>query len=301
VKPGKMLITGAAGFTGRHACQYFSERGFKVIPVIRTLTGSDFEDFYNVLVCDLNSNSQVKDLIYSNQPDYVLHLAGQNSVDKSWKDPLITFEANVMSTVYLLESIRTLGKNTKVVIVGSSLEIDPAKTKSPPHPYSLSKTIQTLVSCSLADLFDLDIVIANPTNLIGPGPSKGICSIIARQISSMINGQREKIITINDLSARRDFLDVRDALKAYHILFEKGKSGEKYCIATGITHSIEEIVVEFSKIAGIQIAMQSMSPSGNGTELILDISKMNHLGWLPSIPFNESLKDILIYHLAHYE
>ncbi|MCQ6282356.1 NAD-dependent epimerase/dehydratase family protein [Bacillus sp. EB600] len=301
MKPEKILITGAAGFTGRHACQYFSDRGFQVIPVVRTMTGSGFESHYNVIKCELTSKNQVMDLIYSNQPDYVLHLAGQNSVDKSWKEPLITFESNVMSTLYLLESIRTLGKNIKVVIAGSALEIDSSKTKSPPHPYSLSKTIQTLLSCSLADLFAMDIVIVNPTNLIGSGQSNGICSIIARQISAMINGVQEKILTINDLSARRDFLDVRDALKAYHILFEKGKAGEKYNIATGVTHSLEEVIVEFSKIAGIQITMQAISRAGNCTDLNLDIAKMKQLGWLPSIPFNESLKDILTFHLEHYQ
>jgi GDP-4-dehydro-6-deoxy-D-mannose reductase len=298
MKPSKILITGAAGFTGRHACEHFSRAGFQVIPVVRTKKGSDFETTYNVIECDLTNKTGVMMLLHSFEPDYVLHLAGQNSVDQSWKDPLLTFESNVMSTINLLEAIRKSRKNSKVVIVGSALEMDPAKTNIPQHPYSLTKTIQTLCSRSWAHLFNMDIMIAKPSNLVGPGYSNGICSIIGRQVASMINGDREKVIEINDLSAQRDFLDVRDAVKAYHIILEKGDSGKIYNIASGETRSIEEVVLVFEEISDIEITIQSkLIPFQESIICKIDHSELKELGWKPSIPFNMSLKDVLTFHL----
>jgi GDP-4-dehydro-6-deoxy-D-mannose reductase len=301
MKASKILITGAAGFTGRHACEHFSKAGFQVIPVVRTKKGSDFELTYNVIECDLTNKTGVMMLLNSYEPDYVLHLAGQNSVEQSWKESLITFESNVMTTINLLEAIRNSGKNSKVIIVGSALEMDLAKANFPQHPYSLSKTIQTLCSRSWAHLFNMDIMIVKPSNLIGPGYSNGICSIIGRQVASMIKGHSEKVIEVNDLSAHRDFLDVRDAVTAYHIILEKGESGNIYDIASGETHSIEEVVLGFGKIADIEITIRSKLPFQERFIFKIDKSELKNLGWKPSIPFNMSLKDVLTFYLQLYK
>lgn len=297
MNPKKLMITGAAGFTGRHACQHFTEAGFQVIPVIRTRAGSDFEFKQNVVECDLTRKCCVLDMINRFQPDYVLHLAGQNAVDQSWKDPFMTFESNVISTLYLLEAIRKSGNASKVVVVGSALEMDPSNTIFPQHPYSLSKTIQTLCSRSWANLFSMNIMVAKPTNLIGPGYSNGICSIIARQVAAMIKGQRENLIEVNNLSARRDFLDVRDAVKAYHILLENGDSGKIYDIASEVTHSVEEVVLGFQKMADIKITLQSKTTIPESTDINFDTSEMKELGWYPNIPFHVTLQDVLTFHL----
>lgn len=297
----RILITGAAGFTGRQACQFFSEEGYDVIPVVRTKTGSEFESKYRVIPCDLTDKNGVMNLISCFRPDYVLHLAGINAVGQSWNAPIMVIEANVMSTLYLLEAIRNSGKPSKVIIVGSALEIDLTKNNFPPHPYSLSKTVQTLLSQSWANLFNMDIMIARPANLIGPGHSNGICSIIARQIAAMINGNREKVIEVNDLSVRRDFLDVRDAVKAYHILCEKGLSGNVYNIATGVTHSLEEMILVFKDIIGFDITLYSKTSIPETTDSKIDTSTMKKLGWSPTIPFQQSIKDVLTFHLEQYK
>ena len=291
------MITGAGGFTGQHACQHFSDAGYQVIPIVRTKKGSDFESKFAVIECDLTSKNGVMDLMSCLQPDYVLHLAGQNEVGQSWKEPLETFESNVMSTLFLLEAIRRSGRASKVVIVGSALEINLQKTILPPHPYSISKTIQTLCAGSWVHLFNMDIVLAKPTNLIGPGFSSGICSIIASQVASMIKGEREKRIEVNDLSARRDFLDVRDAVRAYQILFEKGISGKEYNIATGVAHSIEDVICCFQKIAGIDIMVRSKIKIPDSTEVKVDTSEMKKLDWRPTKPFLETLQDVLAFHM----
>lgn len=297
MKPTRIMITGAGGFTGQHACQHFSNAGYQVIPIVRTKKGSDFESKFAVIECDLTSKNDVMDLMSCLQPDYVLHLAGQNAVDQSWKEPLETFESNVMSTLFLLEAIRKSGRASKVVIVGSALEINLQKTNLPPHPYSISKTIQTLCAGSWVHLFNMDIILAKPTNLIGPGFSGGICAIIASQVAAMIKGDREKRIEVNNLSARRDFLDVRDAVRAYQILFEKGISGKEYNIATGVTHSVEDVICCFQKIAGIDIMLHSKINIPDSTDVMVDLSEMKKLGWKPYKPFLVTLQDVLAFHM----
>src|SRR5690349_4877956 len=103
----KVLITGASGFTGRHAVSYFREAGAVVAAVVRRPDVYSFGKGAQVHVCDLNDKQQVRHLIGEVQPDYVLHLAGKNSVPDSWSDPLLVLETNVMAVLYLLDALRS--------------------------------------------------------------------------------------------------------------------------------------------------------------------------------------------------
>jgi GDP-4-dehydro-6-deoxy-D-mannose reductase len=199
-----------------------------------------------------------------------------------------------MSTAYLIDAIRQGNFPCKIIIVGSVLQVDGNKVTSLQHPYSLSKTMQVLIAKSWESLYGMDIVIANPSNLIGPGQSSGVCSILAKQVAEMELRARERVLTVNNLFARRDFLDVRDAVRAYEKLFNIGKSGEVYNITSGHPRYLKEVTEVLRKLSMVDIVVQTL---GNVHEK-LDIAspkKLLEAGWSPIISFEKSLEDILSY------
>lgn len=289
-----LLITGAGGFTGQHACKHFLEAGFHVIAVSREASNAHEE--IQTEYCNLTNRYDVLNLIKKTRPQYFLHLAGQNHVGESWIDPITSLEVNSMATAYLLEALRQENLSCKIVIVGSALQFDPGNLSTLPHPYSLSKTLQILIAQSWNNLFNLDIVIAKPSNLIGPGFSNGVCSIFAKKIVDMEQNKHHKILEVNNLLSQRDFLDVRDAVRAYEFLLTKGKSGEIYDIASGSSRTLEEIVNGFKSLSTIDFELKSTIENITEQPIIIKPSMIMQLGWKPLIPLTSSLRDILTFY-----
>lgn len=199
----RLVITGAGGFSGEHACRHFVSQGWNVTAVLRQQNSPHEPEWLQhvetVAYCDLSSRQETETLIARTRPEYVLHLAGMNAVGTSWSDPIAALQSNVMGTVHLLEAVRQLnlsnqapvdgsnsggqGKACRVLVIGSMLRFKlPMADESggPPHPYSLSKTMQVLVAQSWASLYGLEVIAAEPANLIGPGRSSGLCKLLAR-------------------------------------------------------------------------------------------------------------------------
>ncbi|MES5896796.1 NAD-dependent epimerase/dehydratase family protein [Bacillus cereus group sp. RP43] len=292
-KDACLLITGVNGFTGRHAYQYFSKLGINVIPMFQT--HPDTIKIPNSVVCNLTNKTEVMNLIKRIKPDYVLHLAGQNSVLESWKNPLDSLEINIMGTSYLLESLRQEVPNCKTLILGSALQHDLTKSTIPPHPYSLSKTMQAMIADAWGELMGSNIVIAKPSNLIGPGESTGICSLIGKKLVDIEMGKCEPIIEINNLQNTRDYLDVRDAVVAYHILLCEGEQGRKYDIGSGIKRSLLDVLKMYKEITNLDFRIRETNSvkSKDQSDLVLhDIKKHD---WNPQIQFINSLQDVWGY------
>ncbi|MFE0505991.1 NAD-dependent epimerase/dehydratase family protein [Peribacillus butanolivorans] len=292
-KDACILITGANGFTGRHAYRYFSKLGLNVIPMFQTHTSAIHAT--NGVVCNLTNKTEVRNLIKRTRPEYVLHLAGHNSVLESWKNPLDSIEINIIGTSYLLEALRQIVPSCKTLILGSALQHDLTKKTIPPNPYSLSKTMQALIADAWGELMDLNIIIAKPSNLIGPGNSTGICSLIGKKLIDIEKQQCEPIIEINNLQDTRDFLDVRDAVAAYHILLRDGETGKHYNIGSGIKRSLLEVLKVYKEITRIDFQIQETKKIKSNDQSILELHDMRKHGWDPKIPFTDSLKDILDY------
>lgn len=285
----KLLITGASGFTGQHACNHFVNAGFAVTAVSRKGLGNGQ---VQTELCDLTNKESVGKLIRKVKPDYLLHLAGQNHVGTSWIDPVSSLEANAMSTLYLIEALRQEKPDCKVVIVGSALQFDPQNISTLTHPYSLSKTLQVLIAQSWGVLYNMNIVIAKPSNLIGPGISNGVCSIFAKKIVDMEVNNAERVLEVNNLQAKRDFVDVRDAVRAYEILLIKGESGDIYDIASGENRSLAEIINQFNSFTKVGFKVKTITNKTiEEDHSEIDLSKINKIGWQPIIPFKTSILD----------
>lgn len=293
--PMKLLITGASGFTGQHACQHFSEAGYDVTAVTRE--SPVFSKNIQIAYCDLTDQHSVQELVKKTKPQYLLHLAGQNHVGDSWNNPVSSLKTNVMSTGYLIEAIRNECSSCKIVVVGSALQFDLGNIATLTHPYSLSKTLQVLIAQSWSRLFGMNILIAKPSNIIGPGCSNGVCSIFARKIVNMEkNKQREKVLEVNNLQVQRDFVDVRDVVNGYDILFQKGTAGEIYEISSGQVHSLEEVIQVMRTFTKVEFTVNTKNKQPIEEPIQIMSEKMRALGWNPITPFSSSIKDILEFY-----
>jgi len=180
--------------------------------------------------------------------------------------------------------------------VSSALQFNPTSISTFNHPYGLSKTIQSVFSQFWAFLYNMHIVIANPSNLIGPGFSTGVCSIFAQRIVNMEREKEEKFLNVSNLNNCLDFLDVRDAVRAYDFLLTKGKSGDIYDVSSGKSRSLEEIINIFRKTTAIQFQtkVNDQSPLINHVDLYP--LSLIELGWQPTIPLETTIKDIVDFY-----
>ncbi|MGU3367928.1 NAD-dependent epimerase/dehydratase family protein [Bacillus mycoides] len=288
-----LLITGANGFTGRHACQYFLEQGFHVIPMFQNR--SHREKIENGITCNLTNKTEVMEAIKQIKPDYVLHLAGRNSVNESWTASLEYIEINVIGTLYLLEAIKQEASHCKTLVIGSALQADIMNNIKVSNPYSLSKTMQVIIAETWGRLMGSNIIISKPSNLIGPGVSNGICSILAKKMIDIQLGKSEPIIEINSLKDSRDFLDVRDAVKAYHVLLRDGINGKQYNIGSGVKRSLLDVLEQYKGLTQLNFTIKETENSESGSNESLVLEDIKKLGWVPEIPFQQSLKDVLEY------
>lgn len=289
----RIIITGANGFTGRHACTYFAENGYTVFGLVRTPTTFNHESIEAVL-CDLTDREALQSIIQTIKPHFVLHLAGQNAVHVSWDRPTETFVTNVLCTAYLLDAVRLQGSPCRIIVAGSILQANPADPTTFEHPYSLSKTMQSLYAEVFSLIFNMEVMIAKPSNLIGPGNSTGICTILAHKVAKMEQEKESGEIVVHNLFAVRDFLDVRDVVKAYEVLLRKGKANTEYEITSGTTRSIKDVLETYKLISTIDFQISSENTQQE-TLKEFNITPIKLLGWTPSISFEQSLHDILQY------
>ncbi|KGE20724.1 NAD-dependent epimerase/dehydratase family protein [Paenibacillus wynnii] len=299
----RILITGAAGFTGRHAVNYFAAQGAEVIAVLRNPVAMkspafDFPQGIQTYVCDLSDRKAVAEMIKTVIPEDVLHLAGKNSVPESWQNPLLYMETNVMATLYLLEALRIL-PSCRILVAGSRLKYRIGAVL-PPHPYSLSKTLEELVSLAWRTLFQQQVLLAEPCNLMGPGSSTGFCSLLAGHIARSENGVQQAPFKVSSRSALRDFLDVRDAVRAYEYILDKGANGTIYRIESGKERKLGDIAEQLLKLTQAAVPMVWGSETAEKPVVYSEPpftpeEEATALGWSADISFEQSLSDIMDY------
>ncbi|KPL58835.1 NAD-dependent epimerase/dehydratase family protein [Rossellomorea vietnamensis] len=288
----KVFISGATGFTGIHACEYYLKRGYEVFAAVRNEL-HPVKEVRSVL-CDLLDAEWMKALFDRIKPDLILHLAAQNHTGQSWADPISTMTTNVLGTLNLLEGARSSAPHAKILIVGSVIEFDPCHANEPHHPYGLSKYIQSLLSTSWSSLYELNVLVVKTSNLIGPGYSNGICSLLAKRCIEYSKGGLEGFHFQNILD-HRDFLDVRDAVKAYDCILQKGNSKETYVVASGQNHRFLHVAKELKRLADSDLPLTT-DRFQRSPDIVFNIDSIEKLGWRKRIPIDQSLKDIIEYY-----
>lgn len=312
----RILVTGITGFVGSYMADYLVERGkIEVFGAkrwssrlrnIRHLLGKvELVDY------EITDYTSVRTLLEKVRPDGIFHFAAQSFVSPSWTSPRATFEVNVFGTLNFLEAMRHLGMNSRILVAGSAEEfglvyeneipITEDNPLRPINPYGVSKVAQDLLAYEHFKSYGQDVVRIRAFNHIGPRRDNVFAlASFAYQMALIEKKGWPPVVKVGRLTPKRDFCDVRDMVKAYWLAFEKGVSGEVYCISGGQVHTIREgldILLELSSVRNIKVEEDlSLVRPTELNLLIADCSKFKKLtNWKPEISFHQTMVDILAY------
>ncbi len=302
----KSLIIGAAGFVGEYLINELSSFNDEVYAT--KLSNENIKISSNVKIYDLDilNENNIKEVLEDVKPDCIYHLAAQSSVALSWKKPKLTAEINIIGSINLLEAVRMYLPTSKVLLVGSSEEygkidystkVEENIKSNPQNIYAVTKMTVEQIGKIYANAYNLNIYMTRSFNHIGPNQSRQfVVADFCNQVIDIERGLQEPIIRVGNLKSKRDFTDVRDIVKAYRIIMEKGQKGEVYNVGSGNSISIEEILNMIlnnsSKKIKVEIDSTRFRPI-DVEKIEADISKINDLGWTRSYKIEDTIKDIL--------
>ncbi len=308
----RLLVTGIAGFVGGHLVDYLRAEQPQVQilgldshpgPRVRALQ-------VEVIAADVEDAAAVRDALGSVRPDGILHLAAQSSPQRSWDDPAGTLRTNVLGLLNLLEGARAHGLAPRTVVVGSAEEygqVDPRDLPlredaplRPLTPYAASKVAQGYLGLQYALSTGIPVVRTRTFHHTGPRRGESFAeSSFARQLAEIEAGRRPAVIEVGNLDAVRDFTDVRDVVRAYWALLERGRAGEVYNVCSGTGIRLRDLLQTLIDVSGLRVEV-SVDPArlrpSDVPEQIGDPARIRaDLGWTPSIPLKQSLADLLQY------
>jgi GDP-4-dehydro-6-deoxy-D-mannose reductase len=311
----RLLITGVTGFVGSHMAEYALAHGAEVFGSSRWRSRTEniehLRSQIKLIECDLRDLASVRALLETTEPTHVVHLAAQSFVGASWQTPAETLSNNIISQVNLLEGIRRFTTAPRVLVVGSSeeyglvypdeLPIRETNPLRPLSPYAVSKVAQDMMGYQYFMSYGLPIIRTRAFN--HEGPRRGevfVTSNFAKQVAEIEAGLREPIISVGDLTPRRDFSDVRDIVRGYWLLLERGEPGEVYNLCSGRSWAIQQVLdffLEQSRVKKIAVEIDSTRLRPSDVMILEgDPSKIRKAtGWEVEIPFERTLKDLLAY------
>lgn len=307
----RILITGATGFVGSHVRRYFlTHTDWDII-------GTSYPDTppppfdpqrESLHFLDLRDAEATHALLAQSPPDYVIHLAAQSHVPTSYQDPWGTLENNIRGQLTLLEGFRALGLAPRTLVIGSGEEYGRANAAElpltenhplrPENPYSVSKVAQDVMGYQYFISFGLPVIRVRPFNHVGPGQSaRFVLPAFASQVAGIEAGKQAPVMRVGNLTPARDFTDVRDVVRAYHLALLHGQPGEVYNVACGTPRTIQSLVDQLIALATVPIHVE-IDPEryrpadvpvfyGSAAKLKQDT------GWEPEIPFEQTIQDVL--------
>ncbi len=260
---------------------------------------------------DLLSGDRVEYLVHEFQPNYILHLASFSSVAFSWKEPVESFRNNTNIFLNLIDAVRKLNTDTRILSIGSSEEygnVDEAdlpltedRTPRPISPYAVARVSQEYLSKVYADGFGMDIILTRSFNHIGPAQrSVFVVPSLARQLVELKrSGRKSGAITMGDVSIVRDFTDIRDIVRAYYLLLHSGRRGAIYNVCSGVGVSLKDVLRTMARLLNMDVDVvideRLIRPADNRVIIGSNEKIRRELGWTTEITLEQSLKDILIY------
>lgn len=313
----KILITGFSGFVASHFVEYLYNENleFEICGIDINTPSFDYEKFRDRLKIiyrkvDMTNIQSLHDVILNFQPNYVLHLAAFSSVAYSWKEPSLSFMNNCNIFLNLVSVIRDECPECRILSVGSSEEYGNVKhddlpirenqDRNPVSPYAVARVSQEMLSKVFVDAYGLDIVMTRSFNHIGPRQDERfVVPSFIRRILEIKKYNNNGEIETGDVSIIRDFVDVRDVVKAYYLLLTRGTKGEVYNICSGKGIALEKVIEMISDEVGVKISTRINSkyirPSDN-KEIVGSAYKLEtELGWKREYNFKTTIKDMVKY------
>lgn len=311
----KALIIGGGGFVGRYLAEHLlQDCGWETIVTKLPKETVEVEgcEAYNLDILDKDA---VEALLVRHKPDAILHLAAQSSVAYSWKNPQLTADINIHGCLNVLDAVRDMPNySPKILLIGSGEEygILPANTSlvsettpvHPANPYAITKMAQNLFGALYAKAYEMHVMMVRAFNHVGPRQlPQFVVSDFCKQVAEITAGKREPVMRVGNLTAARDFTDVRDVVRAYSLLIEHGKSGEVYNVGSGRAIVIQEILDRIIAHSGKEITVEVDPAKLRPVEVPViraDISKLQaNTGWQPEIPLEQTIAETLEYWKQH--
>ena len=301
-----VLVTGAAGFVGRHLVARLGGLGARVHGL-----GSEppraplaLDAWHEV---DLRAPDRLAEVVRQVAPDAVVHLAGQSSAGRSFERPVETFTINALGTWHLLESLRRLGSRARVLVVGTGEVYGPQPPGTrvaedaallPINPYALSKAAADAYAQVAFELHGLDVVRTRSFGHTGPGQdARFAVPSWARQIAAIEAGAQPAVIRMGNLDVVRDLSDVRDVALAYVALLERGVPGGAYNVCRGegvrLGDVLERLIRGGRRPVKVEVDPERLR-AVDVPYLVGDPTRLERdTGWRAEIALERTLADVL--------
>lgn len=301
------LVTGATGFAGGHLLAHLRETepavtawahaGGHAIP-------GDSSPGGEWMAVDLLDADATAEALATLRPSAIYHCAGAPHVARSWSDPGRALQINVLGTHHVLEGLRRAGHTCPVLITGSAQiyrPCDEALTEDhpigPPNPYAVSKLAQEMLAARDGDI---PVLLARPFNHAGPGQTADfVTSSFAKQLAEIEAGLSEPVLRVGNLEARRDVTDVRDTVRAYRLLVQRGRPARPYNVCTGTAHRIGDLLDTLIGLTRASVRREADPARMRPADMPLLLGDRRRIraetGWEPRIPIEQTLCDLLDY------
>jgi GDP-4-dehydro-6-deoxy-D-mannose reductase len=308
----RVLVTGVSGFVGGHLAEHLIESGDLVVGL--SASGrwpaelAHLAQQVRIERCDLAAIDGA-DLVARKQPEVIYHLAAQANPQASVADPRGTWALNLGGALNLLEAVKASGLRPRIVLVGSGvcygnpapehLPVTEGCPLRPNNPYSASKAAADLLGVQHHLTHGTDVVMVRPFNHAGPRQSSTyVLSALARQVAEVEAGRKPRV-EVGNLDVVRDFTDVRDVVRGYRLLSERGVAGEIYNLGTGqgvkLSDALDTLTVQARAPIDVYVDPARVRPVDQPL-LIADATKFRRAtGWAPRFSIAQTLADMLQY------
>ena len=309
----RILITGVGGFAGSHLADHCLARSeTEVFGLVRSASRAGnaprTSGRFRLIEADVRNAGAVGRAIEESKPEIVFHLAGQAFVPASFDDPAGTLLDNAVGQLNVIRAILRHVPTARLLVVGSCLEyglvrpdenpVDEKVMLRPADPYAVSKVTQDLMGYQYFASNDLQAIRVRPFNHTGPRQRDDfVASRFAKQIAEIEANQRIPELQVGNLSAVRDFTDVRDMARAYFLAATRGVPGEVYNIGSGAGRRVDEVLRTLAAFSQVYFTIREdptrLRPP-DVPSLVCNSAKFRaQTGWEPLIPFERTMNDLL--------
>jgi GDP-4-dehydro-6-deoxy-D-mannose reductase len=304
----KYLITGISGFAGAHLVDRLVSRGHEILGLDLSPPSDEIRRRITFHQFSLMERAPLKALLERTRPERIIHLASASSVGASWRQPVECFVNNTNIFLNLVEAVRGCQLPCRILSVGSSEEYGPVRAEdlplreersaNPISPYAVARVAQEQLSKVYTKGYGLDIVCTRSFNHLGPGQTdRFVASSFVRQAVEVKQGIRDAV-TCGSLDIVRDFIDVRDVIRAYEILMDCGAAGEIYNVCSGRSVSLrallESVCAQLKISPKFDISPALIRPVDNPV-IIGDDAKLRGLGFQREYILDRSLEDMIAW------
>jgi GDP-4-dehydro-6-deoxy-D-mannose reductase len=303
----RILITGGTGFVGTHLIQFlksYTSHIAVLAPADNSRPQHDLVEYYEV---DIRDRGAVRSVVHEVKPTQIYHLAAVSAVDDSWSNPQLTYEVNVFGANNLFKAAmslpsppRILNVSTAQVYATSSQPMSEDSLVQPNNPYAASKAMAELLVVEYQKYAAGGIITARAFNHTGAGqPPTFVLPSIAKQFAEIESGLQPPKLTVGNIEVKRDFTDVRDVVRAYCMLLDKGRPGEIYNVCCGSAIRLADIIQMFESVSGTKITIETDAARvrcNDVPQICGDPKKIRKVtGWYPQISLPKTVADLLDY------